>query len=467
MKIKKISFLCGFAMGIGMLYSQTTKKIIFNEDFGRSTTRMGSQYVPQSGNDGNLDVFESHGSSFYYLADKYFETAPNPSKTNRATANQDVWNIDNGYYAVISPKNIYDFSTDAPDGSGFWKGSWWKKIENHSDTSDDGAVMVINGGIVLNQYYRRVVVLEPGKTYKISAWFYGSGNKNVAVNFEAQNITTEEILGSSNKDLGITEGGLKLDKSNEWIQKSWNFKIPDNKTCTTIAIALRNNIKANQGNDFYVDDILLEETTEIGNVIDCSESPEIDVVIKANDDSFTVTSTDKTFNIINNDSFNDKIGKIVLSGPDKNASIAKIGEWPEGITLNLETGEITVEEGAIIPTDPLPYQICNTLGVCSNALITLQSAIETTCSENPKLGTPKGYTTVGMSTYSQNNKFPTNIPNGFLALQSSNKGLVITRTTANQIVKPLEGMIIYDTADNCVKLFNGSTWNCIKKSCNH
>ncbi len=91
----------------------------------------------------------------------------------------------------------------------------------------------------------------------------------------------------------------------------------------------------------------------------------------------------------------------------------------------------------------------------------------TTCTQNPIIGTPKGYTNVGISSYSQNDNFPSNIANGFLALQSSNKGLVISRTTSSQILKPLEGMIIYDTTDKCVKLYNGSAWSCIKKSCNN
>ncbi len=327
--MKKIYFLLGFVLSVGMLYSQTTN-VIFNEDFGKSTTRIGSQYVPQSGNDNNLDKFDSHGSSFYHLADQYFQVAPNPSKTSRATSNQDVWNIDNGYYAVIAPKNIYDFTTDAPDGNNFWKGTWWQKIQNHTDTSDDGAVLVVNGGKVLNQYYRRVVVLEPGKTYKISAWFYGSGRNNVGVNFEAQNITTEEILGSSNKDLGITNlyddsnNVMRLTNANKWEQKSWSFKVSDSKTCSTIAIALRNNVIADGGNDFYVDDIVLEETTDEANVIDCSDSPEMDAVIKANDDSFIVTSTNRMFNIISNDTYNEELDKIILSGTNKNTTIATI-----------------------------------------------------------------------------------------------------------------------------------------------
>lgn len=114
----------------------------------------------------------------------------------------------------------------------------------------------------------------------------------------------------------------------------------------------------------------------------------MDAVIKANDDSFIVTSTNRTFNIISNDTYNEELDKIILSGTNKNTTIATIDNWPEGITLNPETGEIIVAEGATIPTEPLRYQVCNTLSVCSTVLITLKFSFDTTiCTQNPVIGT--------------------------------------------------------------------------------
>ena len=76
--------------------------------------------------------------------------------------------------------------------------------------------------------------------------------------------------------------------------------------------------------------------------------------------------------------------------------------------------------------------------------------------------------TVGISTYATNsNNFPSNIPNGYIALASKNKGLVITRVqNSAKIVDPKEGMIIYDINAKCTKLYNGTTWHCIVRSCN-
>ncbi|MFC6096539.1 DUF6923 family protein [Flavobacterium qiangtangense] len=65
------------------------------------------------------------------------------------------------------------------------------------------------------------------------------------------------------------------------------------------------------------------------------------------------------------------------------------------------------------------------------------------------------------------NGWPNNVPNGFVAVESKNKGFVITRvSSASAIAVPEEGMLIYDEAANCIKLYNSSVWNCLQRSCN-
>ena len=63
--------------------------------------------------------------------------------------------------------------------------------------------------------------------------------------------------------------------------------------------------------------------------------------------------------------------------------------------------------------------------------------------------------------------WPHNTYNGFIVLESKSKGFVITRTTSNSIPAQdlVEGMIIYDTDDKCIKLYNGTDWNCIQRTC--
>lgn len=90
-----------------------------------------------------------------------------------------------------------------------------------------------------------------------------------------------------------------------------------------------------------------------------------------------------------------------------------------------------------------------------------------TCTKTPSTGTPSQYTKMGITVQQKQSSWPENIPNGFIALESKEKGLVITRVqNQSQIADPKEGMLIYDIDANCVKLFNGTIWNCIKKSCN-
>lgn len=103
----------------------------------------------------------------------------------------------------------------------------------------------------------------------------------------------------------------------------------------------------------------------------------------------------------------------------------------------------------------------------ANQYFTFGTNLQAYCTKDPATGTPNNMTKFGITGHSglQPN-WPMIIPNGFIALESTNKGLVITRTTAANIVAPVEGMLIFDTADNCFKLYNGTSWNCMVRSCN-
>lgn len=332
---------------------QTIKKEIFNEDFGTSTLERGaSQYVPQGGNDASLggEAF-SHGSKFYKLA-----MPPYKDNAERGFA----WNIDNGYYAVIAPQHIYKLEKPA----GIWVGNWWKNISDHTNASKDanGAVLVINGGSILNQFYRRAVTLEKNKTYRISAWVFASGRDNVRIQFEAQSVIAEELLGKSN--------AIAIKKEGTWEKMQWEFKVPDNEKCISIAVALRNAIKADSGNDFYVDDIVLEQVVVPGApVLNCIDQPTYDEVIKANDDFYPWG--DSSYTILENDVLKGKVGakEFILSGPHLNSTISTIGIWPNGVSIDTTTGQLIIEDGTPFYGKALDYNICNLIGVCSPAKV--------------------------------------------------------------------------------------------------
>ena len=119
----------------------------------------------------------------------------------------------------------------------------------------------------------------------------------------------------------------------------------------------------------------------------------------------------------------------------------------------------------------------NTDNSTANVTVIILPPCDTSCTQPPADGIPDGYTKVGITVQEKQSAWPENIPNGFITLESKEKGFVITRvshvggtdgtpSTTDAIADPKEGMLLYDIADECVKLFNGVIWNCINRGCN-
>jgi len=90
-----------------------------------------------------------------------------------------------------------------------------------------------------------------------------------------------------------------------------------------------------------------------------------------------------------------------------------------------------------------------------------------TCTKDGSTITGGAPTKFGITTLNKLSIWPEAVPNGFVALESKDKGFVITRVANSGVItEPKKGMLIYDIADQCVKLYNGSFWRCLKKSCN-
>lgn len=88
------------------------------------------------------------------------------------------------------------------------------------------------------------------------------------------------------------------------------------------------------------------------------------------------------------------------------------------------------------------------------------------CTKDPNTSPSDVITKIGITIQTKQSGWPENIPNGAVALESKTKGFVITRTTSASIANPVEGMLIYDTTDRCIKLYNGTVWHCVVRSCN-
>ncbi|KAA2223993.1 hypothetical protein [Chryseobacterium sediminis] len=110
---------------------------------------------------------------------------------------------------------------------------------------------------------------------------------------------------------------------------------------------------------------------------------------------------------------------------------------------------------------------------CGNAPVIIDE-IDGFCTKPGASGTPDGFTKFGITIQQKSDSWPENIPNGFLAMESKNKGFVMTRVQhvsqtpqpGDAIADPKEGMLLYDIQDKCVKLYNGTEWKCVQKSCN-
>jgi uncharacterized repeat protein (TIGR01451 family) len=101
------------------------------------------------------------------------------------------------------------------------------------------------------------------------------------------------------------------------------------------------------------------------------------------------------------------------------------------------------------------------------------------CTKPGATGTPERFGRVGVLTKSELTvaNWPKSVPNGYLVIDSANKGLVITHMTTAQrdALIPVKGMLIYNTDLKCVQLYRGQTpgvdnprqgWNCIERGCN-
>lgn len=120
--------------------------------------------------------------------------------------------------------------------------------------------------------------------------------------------------------------------------------------------------------------------------------------------------------------------------------------------------------------DPASYYVVVTLaGGCTVTSNQIESDI-CPCTKPGVGGTPDSYTKLGISIRDQKStaNWPLDIGNGFLTMEANKKGFVITRIANPETAIPqaVLGMLVYDTAKDCLKLYNGTEWKCIKPTCN-
>ncbi|TYP96705.1 hypothetical protein C7447_1061, partial [Tenacibaculum adriaticum] len=211
--------------------NEVKSQVIFTENFGETTTRQTSIYMP---------------TGTFAFGD------PNGTVNEKA--------IENNHYAVIDPNHIVD---DYPNPYyWFWTGNQPvgntggdngnPATDDHTTGDTNGAVLVVNAGTTLSDFYERQVSLELDQCYRLSVWMYVV-NAGAQITLEAKDVSNGSVLGFETIPFTSTE--------DVWTEYTLDFKIPAGCTSADVALALRNNNSNNSGNDFYIDDIQLEKLT--------------------------------------------------------------------------------------------------------------------------------------------------------------------------------------------------------------
>jgi|GEM_PF-669854 len=136
-----------------------------------------------------------------------------------------------------------------------------------------------------------------------------------------------------------------------------------------------------------------------------------------------------------------------------------------GVVTGVSTGTTTIFYTATFPSFPEGEE-------CE---LTVEYEVEVencACYKNYNSELEPNPSKMGISTLeTHSSDWPENINNGFLVLESKNKGFVITRVANETVIaEPKEGMLIYDESggdggNGCVKIYNGTIWHCIEKYC--
>ena len=204
--------------------------------------------------------------------------------------------------------------------------------------------------------------------------------------------------------------------------------------------------------------------------------------VDAINDNFSSTSAQTSTgavvgNILANDTYNEGNGGSATTSNVTITSVVNTTPNPSGgttPTINTTNGNVTVPQGTPAGTYTFTYTICATSNnsPCDTATVTVVVA-DGYCYKLPMIDTAaKIPTKVGITALNRagtdNNTWPTVRQSAWTALEAKTKGFVVNRVEFNSNNQPIgiatsnfvEGMMVYDTTNNCLKIFSNNTWNC-------
>jgi uncharacterized repeat protein (TIGR01451 family) len=196
--------------------------------------------------------------------------------------------------------------------------------------------------------------------------------------------------------------------------------------------------------------------------------------------TYTITFVNNTGSTISNVTLTNSMGEGLiyvrgLSGSPFGGTIDMLDSLNIYISnMSIPNGTSTLSYQAVIASNVLKVQNSVTMIIDPSSECAISSSVQSNVLSIDTAFYYKGLTTgtpkksnVGITSFDKHSNpgWPMNIENAWLAIDGKTKGFVITRTTSSSISTPVEGMLIYDTADKCFKLYNGTLWKCIQRQC--
>lgn len=349
------------SLAIGWVSSNALAATIFTDDFGNSSTRTSSPYVPTTNTSNPTGTYFKYAGNVNIGVEK---------------------SITDGYYAVIPTLNLATITATG----------YWGSNKDHTTPAGTGAALVINAGNVKNEFYRRIFQASPGASYKITAYrltrnsLPSTPSANISnIIFEAQDAGTQTKI--------LSQSPAKMNTGvDAWEEMNWTFTLPT--TCGAagsslpLAISLKNNLEQIAGNDFFIDDIRLEDSATAGSILACPTTTNATIQkTTTQDDSSQVTQNQaKTVAITGNDS--------VSNGGTLDYTSLKFTQPSHGtVTISPVDGSIIYTPAQdYVGSDSFTYTICNKASLPTQTPNCSQSTVTLTVTATAPTPAPTGLT---------------------------------------------------------------------------
>lgn len=310
-KLLALAAGCAAMVGASGVNAQT---VVFHETFGNADARVSSPYVPQA----------RPGQEPGYYSPRLTGAIPD------------------GTYTIMRPQAVQSIS------------AYWVNLPTDHSGDPTGALMVVNAGSILSDFYRRNFDVKPGFSYEISVWRYvvnadltANPPKPVAWSLQVKQVNSGTVLVNSN--LISNNPTVRA-----WEESKFSFTIP--ASCAEArgmqaTMALTNQSPITSGNDIYIDDIKVTELPLDPSLPSAcpSERSAVDAVDNA---ATTPPDTAVTINVLGNDTTSaGTLGAPVIDTPPA-ASMGTAVVNPDGtITFTPAAGFTGVAT--------FTYRVCN------------------------------------------------------------------------------------------------------------